>query len=208
MVGNRTTLQTPVTNPTSGMRLRSSIALDLTRAGGNFRCRTTCSIGGVGRLGDDHAPRPRRESDTLSTWNSPQFEDAADLGAGEIPPSTTCRSERSVRSQPSADGALDTRQPALIEREKLEVPRCRKKQRLNHFADKDIPRAAYLPCSPRKTPRSPPISRRSRVGEKLSPVLLVQGVPLWVADGYHRICASYHLDEQSEVPCRVVPRKP
>ena len=45
-------------------------------------------------------------------------------------------------------------------------------------------------------------------GEKLSPVLLVQGVPLWVADGYHRICASYHLDEKSEVPCRVVARKP
>ena len=43
-----------------------------------------------------------------------------------------------------------------------------------------------------------------KAGSKLSPVLLVQGVPLWVADGYHRICASYHLDEKTEVPCRVV----
>jgi hypothetical protein len=25
-----------------------------------------------------------------------------------------------------------------------------------------------------------------------------------VADGYHRICASYHLDEDTEIPCRMV----
>lgn len=46
-------------------------------------------------------------------------------------------------------------------------------------------------------------------GEKLSPVLLVCGdfsadVPLVVADGYHRICASYHLDENADIPCRLV----
>jgi hypothetical protein len=28
-------------------------------------------------------------------------------------------------------------------------------------------------------------------------------VPLTVADGYHRICASYHLDEDAEIPCRI-----
>jgi hypothetical protein len=27
--------------------------------------------------------------------------------------------------------------------------------------------------------------------------------PLVVADGYHRICASYHLDEDAEIPCRL-----
>jgi hypothetical protein len=45
-----------------------------------------------------------------------------------------------------------------------------------------------------------------KLGNKLSPVLLVQGEPLWVADGYHRICASYHLDEKTGVPCRIVAR--
>ena len=45
-------------------------------------------------------------------------------------------------------------------------------------------------------------------GEKLSPVLLVRGdmklpAPLQVADGYHRICASYHLDENADIPCRM-----
>jgi hypothetical protein len=47
-----------------------------------------------------------------------------------------------------------------------------------------------------------------RKGERLSPVLLVRGnfagdVPLTVADGYHRICASYHVDEDEPIPCRI-----
>jgi hypothetical protein len=29
-------------------------------------------------------------------------------------------------------------------------------------------------------------------------------VALTVADGYHRICASYHLDEDTDIPCRIV----
>jgi hypothetical protein len=40
-------------------------------------------------------------------------------------------------------------------------------------------------------------------------VLLVRGrgdkgTPLTVADGYHRICASHHIDEDADVPCRLV----
>jgi len=39
-------------------------------------------------------------------------------------------------------------------------------------------------------------------------VLLVRGelaseVPLTIADGYHRICASHHLDEDAPIPCRI-----
>jgi hypothetical protein len=46
-------------------------------------------------------------------------------------------------------------------------------------------------------------------GEKLSPILLVRGRfmknrALVVADGYHRVCASYWLGENSPVPCRIV----
>jgi hypothetical protein len=45
-------------------------------------------------------------------------------------------------------------------------------------------------------------------GRPLSPVLLVRGrlgagVDLTVADGYHRICASHHLDEDADIPCRM-----
>ncbi|MGH8994755.1 MAG: hypothetical protein ACRDYB_01730 [Acidimicrobiales bacterium] len=47
-----------------------------------------------------------------------------------------------------------------------------------------------------------------RKGERLSPVLLIggraaSGVALTVADGYHRICASYHIDENADIPCRL-----
>ena len=44
-------------------------------------------------------------------------------------------------------------------------------------------------------------------GKPLSPVLLVRGranEALIVGDGYHRICASYHLDEDIEISCRMV----
>ena len=42
-------------------------------------------------------------------------------------------------------------------------------------------------------------------GRKLSPVLVVRGYvatarPVTVADGYHRICASYHIDEDATSP--------
>ena len=44
--------------------------------------------------------------------------------------------------------------------------------------------------------------------EALSPILLVRGdlptgVPLQIADGYHRVCASYHTDENTDIPCRI-----
>ena len=44
----------------------------------------------------------------------------------------------------------------------------------------------------------------------LSPVLLVRGdiargIPTQIADGYHRVCASYHTDENTDIPCRLVP---
>jgi hypothetical protein len=49
--------------------------------------------------------------------------------------------------------------------------------------------------------------RKIRAGKPLSPLLLLR-VPelakLIVADGYHRLCAVYSLDENVVVPCKVV----
>lgn len=84
----------------------------------------------------------------------------------------------------------------------------RKKRRLQHFAAKDILRAANLPLLGLDDSEVAADLEKVKRGERLSPVLLVRGQPLWVADGYHRVCASYHLDEKSEVPCRMVARKP
>jgi hypothetical protein len=82
----------------------------------------------------------------------------------------------------------------------------RKEKRLTHFAAKDILRASGLPLLAADDSEVSSDLEKIKSGEKLSPVLLVQGVPLWVADGYHRICVSYHLNEKETVPCRIVPR--
>jgi len=78
-----------------------------------------------------------------------------------------------------------------------------------HKKAKDLNRASRLPVLPPDNPHVAQDLKKVHKGEKLSPVLLVrgvlgQGIPLTVADGYHRICASYHLDENADIPCRLV----
>jgi hypothetical protein len=51
--------------------------------------------------------------------------------------------------------------------------------------------------------------KKIKKGKKLSPVLLVRGngktgVTLTIADGYHRICASWHWNEKCPVACCLV----
>ncbi|MGD0699723.1 MAG: hypothetical protein ABSA02_07565 [Trebonia sp.] len=88
------------------------------------------------------------------------------------------------------------------------VKSLRKAQAVQQFAAKDILRAAGLPLLPADDSEVAADLEKIRKGIKLSPVLLVQGTPLWVADGYHRVCTSYHLDEKEPVPCRIAPRGP
>ncbi len=71
---------------------------------------------------------------------------------------------------------------------------------------KDILRAARLPLLGADNPEVAKDLKRAAAGTPLSPILLVRGDvssgrPLQIADGYHRVCASYHLDEDTEIPC-------
>ena len=79
---------------------------------------------------------------------------------------------------------------------------------LRHYAARDILRAAGLPLLAPDDREVAADLAKVKLGKKLSPVLLLQGIPLWVADGYHRVCASYHLDAKTPVPCRIVAREP
>ena len=88
------------------------------------------------------------------------------------------------------------------------VKALRTKQTLQHYAAKDILRAASLPLLAPGDSEVAADLGKVKAGKKLSPVLLVEGIPLWIADGYHRVCASYHLDEKTPVPCRMVARTP
>jgi hypothetical protein len=86
------------------------------------------------------------------------------------------------------------------------VKALRKQDVLEHFAAKDILRASGLRLLASDDSEVTADFAKVKKGDKLSPVLLVQGEPLWVADGYHRICASYYLDEKTLVPCRMTAR--
>ena len=70
---------------------------------------------------------------------------------------------------------------------------------------KDILRASSLPLLPKINPHVQHDLKRFKKGKKLSPLLLVRWhEKLIIADGYHRICASYYLSEDLELPCRLV----
>jgi hypothetical protein len=87
------------------------------------------------------------------------------------------------------------------------VKALRSQKTLNYYAAQDILRAAGLPLLPSDDAEVAADLEKVNAGKKLSPVLLVLGNPLWVADGYHRICVSYHIGEKTKIPCRAVTRK-
>lgn len=74
---------------------------------------------------------------------------------------------------------------------------------------KDILRAARLVLLPETNQHVRNDLAKISDGKKLSPILLVRGdfrtdLPLHVADGYHRVCASYLTDENTTIPCVLV----
>jgi hypothetical protein len=71
---------------------------------------------------------------------------------------------------------------------------------------KDVMRASGLPLLPADNVHVKHNIDKVHQGKRLSPVLLVRGTPLIIADGYHRVCAAYHLTEDLDVPCRLVGR--
>ena len=76
---------------------------------------------------------------------------------------------------------------------------------------KDVLRAAGLALLPTDNVHVASDLKKIRSGRALSPVLLVRGdlttgVPLQIADGYHRVCASHHTDENTDIPCRLADR--
>jgi hypothetical protein len=78
-----------------------------------------------------------------------------------------------------------------------------------HRKAKDLLRASRLPLLSLDNAHVRQDLDKVQRGQLLSPVLLVCGslsddVPLTVADDYQRICASYTIDEDADIPCRLV----
>ena len=83
----------------------------------------------------------------------------------------------------------------------------RKAKTIEHAA-KDLLRASSLPLLARDEPQVDEDLKKIRKGKPLAPVLLVRGdmtrgLPLVVADGYHRICAVCYFDESAPIRCRM-----
>lgn len=80
--------------------------------------------------------------------------------------------------------------------------------RTSRAAAKDLLRASNLPLLPRDESHVKEDLKRIHKGKALSPLLLVrgdmsQGVPLVIADGYHRLCAICYFDEDAPIACRI-----
>lgn len=70
---------------------------------------------------------------------------------------------------------------------------------------KDILRASRLPLLPETNIHVKENLKKVQKNKKLSPILLMRGQnDLIIADGYHRLCCSYYLTEDMDVPCRLV----
>jgi len=79
---------------------------------------------------------------------------------------------------------------------------------IKHRKAKDILRAARLVLLPEDNAHVASDLRKIREGRKLSPILMVRGdlargIPAQIADGYHRVCASYYTDEDTDIPLKL-----
>jgi hypothetical protein len=75
---------------------------------------------------------------------------------------------------------------------------------VTHRKAKDILRASQLALLGEDNKHVATDLRKAASGAALSPILLLRGNryhPLIVADGYHRVCASYWIDENTDIPC-------
>ena len=77
------------------------------------------------------------------------------------------------------------------------------------YAAKDLLRASQTHLLDRDNIEVQSDLKKIKKHKKVSPVLLIRGnglngTTVTIADGYHRICASWHYDEKMPVACRLV----
>jgi hypothetical protein len=106
------------------------------------------------------------------------------------------------------DAALKYLSLLCSDRKASAVVKSLRGSKLIEHAAKDMLRAANLPLLPRDDPHVDEDLKRIQKAKPLAPVLLVRGdmangLPLTVADGYHRICAVVYFDESAPVRCRI-----
>jgi hypothetical protein len=82
-----------------------------------------------------------------------------------------------------------------------------KRAPISQFKSKDIFRASGLSLLGVSNSHVEKDRKKIHDGRKLSPLLLVRGNAtgtVIIADGYHRLCAVYSVDEDGTIPCKIV----
>jgi hypothetical protein len=121
-------------------------------------------------------------------------------------PSEHWKEEPDEHDYPAAGDYLSL----LMEAEEVEAAvKALRGSTIIHRKAKDLLRSSRLALLPPDNAHVAIDLEKVRQGELLSPLLLLRGdaardVPLTVADGYHRICASYHINENADIPCHLV----
>jgi hypothetical protein len=115
------------------------------------------------------------------------------------------RAEPEEHDYPAAGAYLSMLAPAALVDQLIAALRAAP---TTHQKAKDILRASGLRLLVRDNPHVAADLDKIKDGKPLSPVLLVRGSlthgrALHIADGYHRVCASYHADENTDIPCRL-----
>jgi disulfide oxidoreductase YuzD len=75
------------------------------------------------------------------------------------------------------------------------------------FKTVDIFRACQLPLKSASNSQVKEEIRKISKGERLSPILLLRDEmhgKVVIADGYHRMCAVYEVDEEAVIPCKII----
>jgi len=108
------------------------------------------------------------------------------------------------RTHPAAESYLN-----LLFDEKTVVSLLERLKRssMTGFKAKDIFRASGLSLLGVSNSHVEKDLTKIREGTKLSPLLLVRHgdrPKVIIADGYHRLCAVYSVDEDAVIPCKIV----
>jgi hypothetical protein len=78
---------------------------------------------------------------------------------------------------------------------------------MTKFKAKDIFRASGLSLLGVSNSHVEKDRQKIQSGKELSPLLLIRDTVnggVLIADGYHRLCAIYSLDEDAPIPCKIV----
>ena len=78
---------------------------------------------------------------------------------------------------------------------------------VSSFKAKDIFRASGLSLLGVSNAHVEKDRKKIQEGKELSPLLLVRDAAhgkVVIADGYHRLCAVYSVDEDAQIPCKIV----